>query len=520
MTDDPNAENRPHDTVADDLFADLPTAAPRRPSASAVPEPASEGERPLTRREARERLAATGAVPIQRQGEPEAEDDARPAPVSAATTLSAEGPSVLPQDAVAPDRPAPRRPTAERAVVESAGTEREAADSIATEPPVGTDALAAVLGERVFVVPSTAARKRRRRRNGWISAIITIVVIAAVAVGGIWAWDTYGAPVRKFFGWTEPVDFAAGEATGEAIVAIAKGDNGSVISKTLFEAGVTKTSSAFYDYLVKQSPNETFYPGTYRLQTRMTSAAVLTALKDPANKVANSLVVREGWTQAQIADGLATALNVAPDAVTAAMKDPSAYGVSAPTLEGWLFPATYTFDPGTTPEQAVQQMVARMTQALDSAGVAAADRQRILTIASIIQREARAGADLAKVSRVIENRLDPSNSETSGLLQMDSTAQYGYGEMHDGSASTSAAAQSDDNPWNTYVHAGLPAGPIANPGDAAIAAALHPADGPWLYFVTVNLDTGETVFSTTYAEHEKAVAQWTQWCKDNPNSGC
>ena len=103
---------------------------------------------------------------------------------------------------------------------------------------------------------------------------------------------------------------------------------------------------------------------------------------------------------------------------------------------------------------------------------------------------------------------------------MDSTAQYGYGEMHDGTVSSSAAALADDNPWNTYVHPGLPAGPIANPGDAAIDAALHPADGNWQYFVTVNLDTGETVFSATVAEHNAAVAQWRQWCSENPDSGC
>ena len=68
------------------------------------------------------------------------------------------------------------------------------------------------------------------------------------------------------------------------------------------------------------------------------------------------------------------------------------------------------------------------------------------------------------------------------------------------------------NPYNTYANPGLPIGPIGNPGDVAIDAALHPADGPWLFFVTVNLDTGETVFSTTVDEHEAAVAQLQDWC--------
>jgi UPF0755 protein len=102
---------------------------------------------------------------------------------------------------------------------------------------------------------------------------------------------------------------------------------------------------------------------------------------------------------------------------------------------------------------------------------------------------------------------------------MDSTAQYGVGE-DDGTVSSSENALTDDNPWNTYVHPGLPIGPISNPGDVAINAAMHPADGPWFYFVTVNLDTGETVFTSTIAEHERAREQWIQWCRDNPGSGC
>ena len=168
----------------------------------------------------------------------------------------------------------------------------------------------------------------------------------------------------------------------------------------------------------------------------------------------------------------------------------------------------------------ITTLVNRAVQSLDAAGVPVEDRQRVLTVASIIQREARFEADFYKVSRVIENRLNPDNQETFGLLQMDSTAQYGYGELHDGTVSSSGEALTDDNPWNTYVHPGLPVGPISNPGDTAIDAAMHPADGEWLYFVTVNLNTGETVFTTNVDDHNRAVAQWQAWCTDNPDAGC
>jgi UPF0755 protein len=81
-------------------------------------------------------------------------------------------------------------------------------------------------------------------------------------------------------------------------------------------------------------------------------------------------------------------------------------------------------------------------------------------------------------------------------------------------------ALSDDNPWNTYVHEGLPKGPIANPGRDAIAAAIDPEAGDWLYFVAVNLDTRESVFSATLEEHNAAVEQLNQWCVANPGKGC
>jgi UPF0755 protein len=200
--------------------------------------------------------------------------------------------------------------------------------------------------------------------------------------------------------------------------------------------------------------------------------------------------------------------------------DPAIVAAGGQPLEGWLFPATYTFDPGATAQDVIATLVNRTVKSLDDAGVPAEDRQRVLTVASIIQREARYEKDMQQVSTVIENRLGANNQETFGLLQMDSTAQYGYGEMHDGTVSSSGEALADPNPWNTYVNTGLPIGPIANPGDVAIDAAMHPADGDWLYFVTVNLDTGETVFTSNLADHNRAVAQWQAWCSDNPDSGC
>lgn len=362
--------------------------------------------------------------------------------------------------------------------------------------------------------------KRRRRIGGWIALGVILVILGGIAGGAWYVWTTYEDNIREVMGWEEPKDYEEGMANGEAMVTIESGDTGQPISQSLYDAGVTKTPEAFYDYLIDTGQNPPFVPGVFKLQKQMTSEAALAALLNPANKMELTAQIPEGFTVDGTLERLSEGTGIPLEEFQAAAADPAAFGVQAGSLEGWLFPATYTFDPGVTAHSAIQTLVDRTIHSLDEAGVPVEKRQEILTIASIIQREARYEQDMQKVSRVIQNRLDPNNQETFGLLQMDSTAQYGYGEMHDGTVSSSEEALNDPNPWNTYVHAGLPIGPISNPGDVAINAAMHPADGDWLYFVTVNLNTGETVFTSNLADHNRAVDQWQQWCSDNPGSGC
>jgi UPF0755 protein len=98
-------------------------------------------------------------------------------------------------------------------------------------------------------------------------------------------------------------------------------------------------------------------------------------------------------------------------------------------------------------------------------------------------------------------------------LQSDATVSYG---VRGSTVATSDADRADPNLYNTYKYPGLPVGPIAAPGSLAIDAAVNPVAGKWLYFVTVNLKTGETVFTETYAEHLVAVKQWLAWMRENP----
>src|SRR5690606_3367149 len=152
----------------------------------------------------------------------------------------------------------------------------------------------------------------------------------------------------------------------------------------------------------------------------------------------------------------------------------------------------------------------RMRTELAARGVPEDQWHRTLTVASIAGKEARTPEDYGKVARTIENRL-AGVGEAGGRpmkLQLDSTVAYVSGRK---AVSTTPEERAVDSPYNTYVHDGLPVGPIANPGGATIDAVQDPPPGDWLYWVTVNTDTGETKFAATKAEHDANVEQWRQW---------
>ncbi|KAF2419147.1 endolytic transglycosylase MltG [Microbacterium sp. B35-30] len=500
-------------------------SGPTAPAAPAAPPPAAEpapgsGFQPVPLRTPRPTTEPVDIV------ESSAADDSwifAGAGVGPAMPYSRSGAaSTAPASAASPAGPTASAPSA---------APRDARREQARQAPVATlDDLfsGSTSTEDIGNVPP-AKNKKRRRIGGWIALGVVLLILGGIAGGAYYVWTTYEDQIREVMGWEEPKDYEAGLANGETYVTIAQGDTGSPISQSLFDAGVTKTADAFYDYLITSGQNPMFHPGVYKLQKQMTSEAALAALLDAANKQEFTAQIPEGYTVDGTLERISEGTGIPLADLQAAAADASAYGVpvdpaivatGGQPLEGWLFPATYTFDPSVTAQSAIQTLVDRTVQSLDAAGVPVERRQEILTTASIIQREARYEVDMQKVSRVILNRLDPGNQETFGKLQMDSTAQYGFGEMHDGTVSSSEEALNDPNPWNTYYHTGLPIGPISNPGDVAINAAMHPADGPWLYFVTVNLDTGETQFTSTYSEHLKYVDQWQQWCSEHPDQGC
>ncbi len=313
--------------------------------------------------------------------------------------------------------------------------------------------------------------------------------------------------IRDAFEQLAGSDFSGG-GNGVAVLEIKPGDDGSVIAQELVDLGVVKTYRTTYRLILER--DVVFYPGTYNLKLQMSSAAALDAIANPDNRASNRALIREGLRLEDVFAALSKSTGIPKKDFEEASKNLAALGIptSEVSAEGWLFPATYEFDLQMNATEILSKMVRRTIVELDRFGVKPADRHEVLTLASIVQKEVRNTADFYKASRVFTNRL-----EVGMPLQSDATVSYG---VRGSTFTTSKADRADANPYNTYKYPGLPIGPIGAPGSLAIDAAVNPADGDWFYFVTVNLATGETVFTNTYAEHQKAVRQWLAWMRENP----
>lgn len=357
-------------------------------------------------------------------------------------------------------------------------------------------------------LPDTRNNGSRRRKVRRRRALVAIVAALAVIGGGTWAaWGTLGPVVARI---TESDDWD-GAGTGSVDVKVSAGDSGRAIGRTLVEAGVVKSQNAFVSAANAQPDMAGIQPGTYRLKEQMSAAAAVALMLDPAAKVTTRLTVREGLTTAQVLALVEQQTGISVDELNAALADP-ALGLPAAangSPEGYLFPATYDVDPDETALELLSAMVAQSNAVLARLGVSPEAMHDVVVKASIAQKEARSAEDMTKVVRVLENRLADGMN-----LQLDSTVSYGVGSTN--SVTTTAEQRATDTPWNTYLHPGLPAGPISNPGEDALRAAIAPAEGPWLFFVTVDLATGETRFATTGAEHDANVLLFQQYLRDHP----
>jgi UPF0755 protein len=357
--------------------------------------------------------------------------------------------------------------------------------------------------ENIPLKPYEGRGGRRRRRRRPVAVIIALIVF-----GGLVAGVVFGG--QKLIGLFVSEDYS-GQGTGSVQVRVQNGDTLSDIGRTLVDADVIASVGPFTDAAENEPKAMGITAGVYKLRQHMSGAAALDLLLDPSSRLVTRVTIPEGTIAVNTLQKIADATGMPLADLQAAAANPAALGLPAyanGSLEGFLFPATYDVEPGDTAAELLSAMVARTTQALDQLGVPEDQRLQVLTEASIVQAEAGSTEDMAKVARVLDNRL-----AINMPLQLDTTVNYANGRT---GLTTTPQDRQNPSPYNTYVHPGLPPGPIGNPGEDAIKAVLTPAQGDWLFFVVVNPDTGETRFATTAEEHQANVAIFQQWLREHP----
>ncbi|MCL2454195.1 MAG: endolytic transglycosylase MltG [Micrococcales bacterium] len=338
--------------------------------------------------------------------------------------------------------------------------------------------------------------------------MVTVVLAMLVGIGVV----AYNVGLPFFPGGGARVSDYTGEGKGPLVqVVVPRGATGTAIAKVLVEADVVATENAFVS-AYKANPSATsIQPGTYNMNTQMSAAVALAWLLDPNRRATLRVTIPEGRNEAQILQLISERTPISLADLQAAVADPASIGLpeqAGGIVEGWLFPATYDIEPDATAVSVLSQMTAKTVEVLRSRDVPESRWQTVLIKASMIEREAGRDVDRAPMARAIENRL-----ARDMVLQIDATVEYGAGRtVAQMTPQEWVAARSDpSNLYNTYLHRGLPPGPIASPGAASIDAVLSPAQGDWLYWVTVNPATKETKFATTLAEHQQYIEELRAW---------
>ncbi|MBB5789076.1 endolytic transglycosylase MltG [Jiangella mangrovi] len=373
--------------------------------------------------------------------------------------------------------------------------------------------------EEEIVRPRRQRRRRRKRsRFGSFVAVLASLAVIGGVLGGIY----YGGSallnsVDGLFGEAE--DFP-GPGTGEVNVTIADGATISAMGATLFDAGVVASQDAFVAAADQNPDARGIQPGNYVLRSEMRAADAVAALVDGAGGERVSLP--EGYRVRQTVERLAETSGFTVEELQAAVDAATLPDYAQGVAEGFLFPASYGLGGDVTPESLIASMVAQFDQVATDVnlvdGAAALDLTplQVVTVASIVQREVSREEDMPRVAEVIYNRMSgacTANGVPEGRLQMDSTVHYAVDDYS--SVYTSSEQRQVDSPYNTYRVSGLPPGPIASPGEAALSAALNPSSEGSCYFVAVNLETGETAFAVTEADHQANIALLDAYCRES-----
>lgn len=314
-------------------------------------------------------------------------------------------------------------------------------------------------------------------------------------------------------------DTGKGEGEGEPVrFTVPRGSGVSSVADTLAARGVIGSARALKAHVRLRRSDVRIQPGIYEVRPGASFGHVLEKLAS-GDVVRSRVVIPEGWDLRGIAPRLAEATGLSPDTVLSRLMDPAqaeAYGVPGPTLEGYLYPATYVVPLGSSLDAILRDLTGRYRRAWTEERRARAaelemTEREVVTLASIVEKEARVWEERPAIAGVYHNRL-----RRGMRLQADPTVQYAVGE-HQRRLLRRHIEETADDPYNTYRNAGLPPGPIASPSEGAIEAALNPADHDFLFFVARG--DGSHVFTRTYAEHLREVARYRRVQRERAAGG-
>ncbi len=323
--------------------------------------------------------------------------------------------------------------------------------------------------------------------------LVIIVVILALVAGGWLAKELY-SPYRGY--------------PGNVILTIPRGARATEVADHLARSGVVAHRLPFLlRYWLGRRHHETLKFGEYLFDRPLSVSEIYWKLAR-GEVYLHTVVIPEGSDRFDMARIFHDDLGLDPQAFLVATLDAAAIrdlDPQATTLEGYLFPDTYRFPRGVPVSVAIETMLGRFRQVFNSefrANLQGESLHHLLTLASLVEKETPNPEERSRIAGVFTRRL-----EKNMLLQCDPTVIYAV-RLERGTADpfNGPITQSDlaiPSPYNTYLHAGLPPGPICSPGAASIRATLHPAPGAALYFVSNN--HGGHYFADTLAEHERNV---------------
>ncbi len=330
--------------------------------------------------------------------------------------------------------------------------------------------------------------------RAWRLLAVAALVVALAAGAAAWiGWQKLFRPYRGYSG-------------SDRLVRVAEGTDAGSILEQLEREGVLADALLARLYLRWAAGGSSLKAGEYRFSEPLTAPQVLDRLIRGAVE-SHPVTLVEGLTLEETAETLAAAGHGSRERLLAEMRDPSPISdldPAAPDLEGYLFPDTYRFARGTSERRIVATLVAnfrrRWRERLVSQ-VGDGELRRLVTLASLVEKEARLAAERPVIAGVYAHRL-----RRGMLLQADPTVIYALMLLGRWDGNLRRPDLRIDSPYNTYRYPGLPPGPICSPGLASLAAAAEPADTPFLYFVSRN--DGSHVFAATLAEHNRNVERW------------